>query len=127
MGVLVQFAQWYSAQSTSTRTVEAFALIIVSWRVLVRWLAKLPAGAPPLHKDGSGILGSQRFTTSRAGYLAEGIKRSSAGQFSFWHGGNHIVVISGEAARTSFQTARGLDPAAGQAQRSVQLAVVFIS
>ncbi|KAK7960439.1 cytochrome P450 6A1 [Apiospora saccharicola] len=71
-----------------------------------------PPSAPEIYRDRS-LFGSLRFTTSRAEYLEEGIKQSQDGQFSFWHGGNHIVVVSGEAARTGFQTSRGLDPSAG--------------
>ncbi|KXJ89956.1 cytochrome P450 [Microdochium bolleyi] len=113
MGVLVQSVQWYWSQSSTACAVEALTLALLAWRVLTRLLVKLPPGAPPLYKEGSGVLGSQEFVTSRANYLAEGIRQSITGQFSFWHGGNHIVVVSGEAARTSFQTARGLDPGAG--------------
>ncbi|KAH7032668.1 cytochrome P450 [Microdochium trichocladiopsis] len=73
----------------------------------------LPPGSPPLYKDGNGILSSHRFITLRAEYLAEGISKSPSGQFSSWYGSNHLVVLSGEVARTSFLTARGLDPTAG--------------
>lgn len=95
------------------QSVKALIVILIAWRSSARWLAKLPNGSPPLWKDGSGILGSHRFTTARAQYLAEGIGKSPNGQFSFWHGGNHIVVVSGEAARINFQMGRGLDPGAG--------------
>ncbi|KAK8006972.1 fungal cellulose binding domain containing protein [Apiospora arundinis] len=91
---------------------ELVLLAVLVWRVFARWHRQIAPNAPATFKDNS-LFGSLRFTTSRADYLAEGIQQSPDGQFSFWHGGNHVVVVSGEAARTSFQTSRGLDPSAG--------------
>ena len=93
---------------------EAILLVLVAWRLLARWSLTLAPNAPPLYNEGR-LLGSLRFTTSRADYLAEGTRKSRDGQFSFWYGGHHVVVVSGEAGRTSFQTARNLDPGAGWA------------
>ena len=99
-------------QSKPALATEALLLTLLVWRAFTQWRFQIIPNAPGLFKD-QNLFGSLRFTTSRAEYLEEGIKQSSDGQFSFWHGGNHIVVVSGEAARTSFQTSRGLDPTAG--------------
>lgn len=99
-------------QPTNVLTAEAVLLVLVAWRCLARWSLKLDPNAPPLYKE-RGLFGSLRFLTSRAEYLAEGTRKSRDGQFSFWYGGNHVVVVSGETGRTSFQTARNLDPGAG--------------
>lgn len=110
--ILVLLERARAAQSPSLLAAEVLLLLILACRLLARWRRPLPPSAPALYQDHS-LFGSLRFTTSRAAYLAEGLQQSRDGQFSFWHGGNHVVVVSGEAARTGFQTARGLDPSAG--------------
>ncbi|KAK8117712.1 cytochrome P450 6A1 [Apiospora kogelbergensis] len=112
MAIVVDIVNWLRSQSKPAFAIESLLLALLVWRTFTRWHLQMAPNAPELFKDQS-IFGSLRFTTSRAEYLAEGLAQSPDGQFSFLHGGNHIVVVSGEAARTSFQTSRGLDPGAG--------------
>ncbi|KAK8076025.1 cytochrome P450 6A1 [Apiospora phragmitis] len=112
MALLVGLIERLRSQHQNLQATEALLLLFLAWRLFARWRLQMAPNAPELYQDHS-LFGSLRFTTSRAEYLAEGIKQSRDGQFSFWHGGNHVVVVSGEAARTSFQTSRGLNPSAG--------------
>ncbi|KAK8022707.1 cytochrome p450 6a1 [Apiospora rasikravindrae] len=112
MALVVELIERLRDQPQGVLTAEALVLLLLLWRELARYRLQMAPNAPELYKDHT-IFGSLRFTTSRAEYLADGIKQSRDGQFSFWHGGNHVVVVSGESARTSFQTSRGLDPSAG--------------
>lgn len=112
MVLVVVLVERVRSQSQRVLAAEALLLLFLAWRLFARWRRQNPLGAPEIYED-HGLFGSLRFTTSRAEYLAEGIQQSRDGQFSFWYGGNHVVVVSGEAARIAFQTSRGLDPSAG--------------
>jgi hypothetical protein len=112
MALFVGLIEKLQAQSKS---ILALVLVLVSILVL-RWIVRLRMPLPPTTPElynGHTVFGSHQFSTSRANYLECGTKQSQNGQFSFWYGGNHVVVLSGESARTSFLTSRGLDPSAG--------------
>jgi hypothetical protein len=72
-----------------------------------------PSDAPEFAKGHGWSWKAPRFWRSRAEYLQLGKHKSPNRQFSFWYGSNHVVAISGEAARTAYLTSRGLDSLAG--------------
>lgn len=72
-----------------------------------------PRSAPFVSKHSLPLIGSLGFFTQRAAFLTKGGKASPTGQFSFNYGPHPIISLSGEAARTTFYTARGLDLGAG--------------
>ncbi|KAI8711753.1 hypothetical protein NCS52_01439600 [Fusarium sp. LHS14.1] len=76
-----------------------------------------PRGAPRAF-GGHGGLNSATFTKSRNEYLRHGKEDSPDKQFSFWHGPNHMVSVSGDVARTVFLTSRKLNALAAFATLS---------
>ncbi|ETS80478.1 hypothetical protein PFICI_08007 [Pestalotiopsis fici W106-1] len=113
MALLVGLLDKLRAQSQNQLAVVVVIIFALVLRFILRLRPSLPSNAPELYKGHNAVFGLHPFSSSRADYLERGVKQSSNGHFSFWYGGNHIVVLSGEAARTSFLTARGLDPSAG--------------
>lgn len=76
-----------------------------------------PKRAPILSMRAFGFQ-NPSFSKGRAEYLQTGKRQSQDGQFSFWHGTNHVVAVSGHSSRSSYMTSRGLDPVSGYAYRS---------
>jgi hypothetical protein len=113
MALLMGLLDKLHAQSQGQLALIAIILFVFAVRLIFRMRSSLPLDAPELYKSHDAIFSLHPFSTTRAEYLEKGTKQSRNGQFSFWYGGNHIVVLSGEAARSSFLTARGLDPSAG--------------
>lgn len=72
-----------------------------------------PSDAPEFAKGYISSWKAPNFWRSRAEYLKLGRDESPDRQFSFWYGSNHVIAISGEAARTAYLTSRGLDSLAG--------------
>ncbi|KAM0257943.1 hypothetical protein ACHAQJ_004101 [Trichoderma viride] len=89
--------------------VATVAILIV---VRLSKRADLPSGAS-LTERGVPFIGSVPFFTKRGDFLKEGKERSPNGHFSFYYGPYPIISLSGEAARTAYFTARGLDLNAG--------------
>lgn len=115
MALLIGLLEKIQAQPEGLLVSLLVLVSIFTLRYVVRIRSLLPPNTPltPELYSGRTIFGSHQFSTSRADFLREGTKQSRDGQFSFWYGGNHIVVLSGESARTGFLTSRGLDPSAG--------------
>ncbi|KAF4461258.1 cytochrome P450 6A1 [Fusarium albosuccineum] len=89
----------------------AVLLLLMAVRPLVPRLSP-PKSAPQFLK-GYRAFNSPSFTNFRADFLRQGKQQSLGNQFSFWYGSNHVVAVSGESARTTYLTSRGLDSLAG--------------
>ncbi|KAF4963183.1 hypothetical protein FSARC_8761 [Fusarium sarcochroum] len=72
-----------------------------------------PPGSAPQFLKGYKSWKAPTFGSSRAEYLKSGKEKSPDRQFSFWYGPNHVIAISGDEARTTYLTSRGLDSLAG--------------
>ncbi|OTA01045.1 cytochrome P450 monooxygenase [Trichoderma parareesei] len=88
----------------------AATLIVLLMRLLRR--PDLPSGASWTEK-GLPLFGSFNFFTKRGDFLREGSRKSPNGHFNFYYGAYPIIALSGEAARASYFTTRGLDLSAG--------------
>lgn len=88
----------------------AVIVILIALVAVAPLLGRLapPRGAPRAF-GGHGGLNSPTFTKSRNKYLRHGKEQSPDKQFSFWHGPNHMVSVSGDVARTVFLTSRKLN------------------
>ncbi|KAF5010512.1 hypothetical protein FDECE_3329 [Fusarium decemcellulare] len=89
----------------------AVLLLLMAVRPLIPRLSP-PKSAPQFLKKYRAF-NSPSFTNFRADFLRQGKQQSLGNQFSFWYGSNHVVAVSGESARTTYLTSRGLDSLAG--------------
>lgn len=107
------------ATLVSSQAWSASALIILITTLGLAFLPiirrpSFPKVAPlALEKGSFPIIGGLGFFTRRAAFLNAGRKASKSGQFSFHYGPHPIIAVSGEAARSTYFTSRGLDLSAG--------------
>lgn len=106
LSTLASPQQW----PASALILVAATLIVLLMRLLRR--PDLPSGASWTEK-GLPLFGSFNFFTKRGDFLREGSRKSPNGHFNFYYGSYPIIALSGEAARASYFTTRGLDLSAG--------------
>ncbi|KAH7123234.1 cytochrome P450 [Dactylonectria estremocensis] len=111
MAVVLSSLQALQSRADGVIGVLAVIFVLMAIRPLVSRLW-IPRDAPQFLKQYYGFR-SPTFSYSRAAYLEQGKHQTPDGQFSFWHGANHIVAVSGHTARATYLTSRGLDSLAG--------------
>lgn len=99
------------SQANNLLAAIAIVLVLMAARPLLYHINP-PSDAPELAK-GYFSWNAPKFWRSRAEYLELGRDKRPNRQFSFWYGSNHVIAISGDAARTTYLTSRGLDSLAG--------------
>ena len=86
----------------------AFAVPFVLYRIyLVLRQRPVPTKAPALIPENIPIFGSLRFFTARWDFFRNWFPKFPS--FSFFVGSNHVIAVSGDAARTAFFDSRELD------------------
>lgn len=111
MAIILSSLAAFPSQSNNLLATIAAVLVLMAARPLL-YRMNPPSDAPEFAK---GYLSwkAPKFWRSRAEYLQLGRDESPTRQFSFWYGSNHVIAISGDAARTTYLTSRGLDSLAG--------------
>lgn len=111
MAILLSSLAALPSHADNMLAAMATVLVLMAVRPLLYRLNP-PSDAPDFAK-GYLSWNAPKFWRSRAEYLKLGRDESASRQFSFWYGSNHVIAISGEAARTAYLTSRGLDSLAG--------------
>ncbi|KFY14210.1 hypothetical protein V492_02775 [Pseudogymnoascus sp. VKM F-4246] len=69
--------------------------------------------SPAFTSDTLPIVGSWNYFTQHKNFWKDCVAESKNGHFSFWIGKNHIIGLSGAAARKMYLDSRDLDPIGG--------------
>ncbi|KUJ11672.1 putative cytochrome P450 [Mollisia scopiformis] len=101
---------WIDLASESAATIGSTALIatLVSALAYLSYTPKVDKKSPAFTSDTFPFIGSWRFFTQKIGFWKKSMAESKTGNFSFWLGKNHIVGVSGEAARKMYLDDRRL-------------------
>ncbi|KAG5965069.1 hypothetical protein E4U58_002974 [Claviceps cyperi] len=97
---------------SSSPVTLALATLATALAVFLVYLAYTPsvdALAPEFTSDTTPFIGSWGFYSRRWSFWRGSVARSKTGQFSFWLGKNHVVGVSGVAARKMFLDHQNLD------------------
>ncbi|KID84886.1 Cytochrome P450 [Metarhizium guizhouense ARSEF 977] len=88
----------------------ALTTFTIAFITLVVYLSYTPkvVGAPEFTTDTVPFIGSWSFFTNKMGFWRGAVAKSKTGTFSFWLGQNHVVGLSGEAARKMYLEDRRL-------------------
>lgn len=124
MTLVLQLAEVVRANPDRAAAFVVTILLVLAVRPFALTLKAVPRNAPTPYR-GHGWFGSLQFATDREEYLRTGKQESNGGQFSFWYGSNHIVALSGNAARVGYMTARGLDSLSGWVPQHEENAKIF--
>jgi sterol 14-demethylase len=111
MAILLSSLAAIPSQADNLLAAITTVLVLMAARPLLYRISP-PKDAPGFAK-GYWSWKAPKFWRSRAQYLQLGRDKSPNRQFSFWYGSNHVIAISGDAARTTYLTSRGLDSLAG--------------
>ncbi|KAF2272824.1 putative cytochrome P450 [Westerdykella ornata] len=98
----------FFSQSLTTLGVAGFIASFVSFLAYLSYTPKVDKRAPAFTSYTVPIIGSWRFYTQKLGFWRDAVNESKNGHFSFWLGKNHIVGVSGEAARKMYLDHRSL-------------------
>ncbi|KAF8852512.1 putative cytochrome P450 [Acephala macrosclerotiorum] len=86
----------------------SFIAIFASFLVYLSYTPKVDKRAPAFTSEAVPFIGSWNFFTQKMGFWKRSMAKSKTGNFSFWLGKNHIVGVSGEAARKMYLDSRNL-------------------
>lgn len=111
MAIILSSLAAFPSQANNLVATIAAVLVLMAARPFIYRIN--PSSDAPEFAKGSFSWKAPKFWRSRAEYLQLGRDESPNRQFSFWYGSNHVIAISGDAARTTYLTSRGLDSLAG--------------
>ncbi|KAI9727731.1 MAG: hypothetical protein M1828_005959 [Chrysothrix sp. TS-e1954] len=86
----------------STMTYLLPTVMALGFLAFLSHTPNVPKGVPDFTAESWPILGSYRFFTHKLSFWKKAVSRSKTGMFSFWLGKNHVVGVSGEAARKMY-------------------------
>ncbi|KAI1378720.1 putative cytochrome P450 [Hypoxylon crocopeplum] len=92
----------------ATAALTALMAFFVSSLAYLSYTPTVDKRAPAFTTDVVPFIGSWSFFTQKMGFWKSSMARSKTGNFSFWLGKNHVVGVSGEAARKMYLDHRSL-------------------
>ncbi|KFZ03777.1 hypothetical protein V502_10672 [Pseudogymnoascus sp. VKM F-4520 (FW-2644)] len=99
--------------TSSTTSVGLLWGMDLNFQPLVTARPTVDKKSPAFTSDTLPIIGSWSYFTQQKIFWKDSVAKSKNGHFSFWIGKNHIVGISGEAARKMHLDSHGLGPIGG--------------
>ncbi|KAF2178413.1 putative cytochrome P450 [Zopfia rhizophila CBS 207.26] len=96
------------SQSLATLGLAGFIATFISFLAYLSYSPRANKKSPAFTSDTVLFLGSWRFFTHKLRFWKNSVENSKTGNFSFWLGKNHVVGVSGEAARKMYLDNRGL-------------------
>ncbi|KAG6182787.1 hypothetical protein E4U10_006944 [Claviceps purpurea] len=90
------------SSSPGTLALATLATGLAVFLVYLAYTPSVDALAPEFTSDTVPLIGSWGFYSRRWSFWRDSVARSKTGQFSFWLGKNHVVGVSGAAARKLF-------------------------
>ncbi|KAF2723083.1 putative cytochrome P450 [Polychaeton citri CBS 116435] len=97
-----------SSQSPLTIGLAGVTALFLGFMVYLFYTPKVDSRSPAFTTDTIPFIGSYRFFTQKIGFWKNSMAKSTTGNFSFWLGKNHVVGVSGEAARKMYLDDRRL-------------------
>ncbi|KAG6022115.1 hypothetical protein E4U19_005259 [Claviceps sp. Clav32 group G5] len=97
------------SSSPATLALATLATGLAVFLVYLAYTPSVDALAPEFTSDTVPLIGSWGFYSRRWSFWRDSVARSKTGQFSFWLGKNHVVGVSGAAARKLFLDHQHLD------------------
>ncbi|KAF3763196.1 cytochrome P450 [Cryphonectria parasitica EP155] len=82
-----------------TAGLSSITAILVTFLAYLSYTPKVDKNSPAFTTDTLPFVGSWRFLTQKMDFWRDSVQKSKTGHFSFWLGKNHVVAVSGEAAR----------------------------
>lgn len=88
-------------------------VLFTAYVLVVTYLRRIPANAPPVASDDFPLTGAVRFWTKRWEWFQQTRLHTPTGNFTFHAGPNTLVALSGEKGRRLFFESRDLGFAEG--------------
>ncbi|KAJ3493732.1 hypothetical protein NLG97_g4548 [Lecanicillium saksenae] len=94
--------------ATFQKTAEMWSVASLVVLLYMSATPKVDKKAPAFTSNATPLIGSWNFFTQKMGFWKAAVDESKTGNFSFWLGKNHVVGVSGEAARKMYLDHRSL-------------------